>query len=61
MKKDNVNKIRLYGIIGSILLAFVVLREKAFLALSLLYIFTGLARVDVAAWILGERHAEKGD
>lgn len=61
MKKDNVNKVKLYGTIGSVLLVFVVLREKAFLALSLMYIFTGLARVDVAAWILEDRHAENRD
>jgi CDP-diacylglycerol--serine O-phosphatidyltransferase len=61
MKKDNVNKVKLYGTIGSVLLVFVVLREKAFLALSLMYIFTGLARVDMAAWILEERHAENRD
>ena len=61
MKKDNVNKVKLYGVVGIILLSFVVLREKAFLAVSLLYIFTGLAKIDVAEWVLEERPAEKGE
>ena len=61
MKKDNVNKVKLYGVVGILLLSFVVLREKAFLAISLLYIFTGLAKIDVAEWVLEERPAEKGE
>lgn len=61
MKKDNVNKVKLYGVVGILLISFVVLREKAFLAISLLYIFTGLAKVDVAEWVLEERPAEKGE
>ncbi len=61
MKKDNVNKVKLYGVVGIVLLSFVVLREKAFLAVSLLYIFTGLAKIDVAEWVLEERPAEKGE
>ena len=60
MKKDNVNRVKLYGVIGFLLLSFAVLREKAFLAISLMYIFTGLAKVDVAEWVLEERPAEKG-
>ncbi len=61
MKKDNVNRVKLYGVIGFLLLSFAVLREKAFLAISLMYIFTGLAKVDVAEWVLEERPAEKGE
>ena len=61
MKKDNVNKVKLYGVVGILLISFVVLREKAFLAISLLYIFTGLAKIDVAEWVLEERPAEKGE
>lgn len=61
MKKDNVNKVKLYGVVGILLISFVVLREKAFLAVSLLYIFTGLAKIDVAEWVLEERPAEKGE
>lgn len=61
MKKDNVNKVKFYGTIGFVLLSFVVLKEKAFLAISLMYIFTGLAKVDVAEWLLEDeaRTAEK--
>ena len=61
MKKDNVNRVKLYGVIGFLLLSFAVLREKAFLAISLMYIFTGLAKVNVAEWMLEERSAEKGE
>lgn len=61
MKKDNVNRVKLYGTLGFVLVSFVVLREKAFLAISLMYIFTGLAKVDLAAWMLEERSAEKGE
>ena len=61
MKKDNVNRVKLYGLIGFVLLSFVILREKSFLALSLMYIFTGLARVDIASWVLEESPAEKGE
>lgn len=61
MKKDNVNKAKLYGTIGFILIAFVTLREKAFLVISLMYIFTGLFRVDVAEWILEDSPVEKKD
>ena len=61
MKKDNVNKAKLYGTIGFILIAFVTLREKAFLVISLMYIFTGLFRVDVAEWILEDNPVEKKD
>jgi len=61
MKKDNVNRVKLYWVIGFLLLSFAVLREKAFLAISLMYIFTGLAKVNVAEWILEERSAEKGE
>ena len=61
MKKDNVNKVKLYGVVGILLISFVVLREKAFLAISLMYIFTGLAKVNVAEWMLEERSAEKGE
>ena len=61
LKKDNVNKVKLYGVVGILLISFVVLREKAFLAISLLYIFTGLAKIDVAEWVLEERPAEKGE
>ena len=61
MKKDNVNKAKLYGTIGFILIAFVTLREKAFLVISLMYIFTGLFRVDVAEWILEDTPVEKKD
>ena len=32
-----------------------------FTMFGLMYIFTGLARVDMAAWILEERHAENRD
>jgi len=61
MKKDNVNRVKLYWVIGFLLLSFAVLREKAFLAISLMYIFTGLAKVNVAEWMLEERSAEKGE
>ncbi len=61
MKKENINKVRFYSTIGFVLLSFVILRERAVLALSLMYIFTGLARVDVSEWMLQEHTAEKGD
>ena len=61
MKKDNVNKAKLYGTIGFVLIAFMTLREKAFLVISLMYIFTGLFKVDVAEWILEDTPVEKKD
>ena len=61
MKKDNVNKAKLYGTLGFVLISFVILREKAFLVISLMYIFTGLFKMDVAEWILEESPLEKKD
>lgn len=59
LKKTNVNMIKMYSMLGFILLCFIVLREKAFLAVALMYIATGLARFDVAKWILEERVSDE--
>lgn len=58
LKKSNVSMIKIYGLIGFILLSFVVLRERAFLVVSVVYIATGLARFDVAAWMQTDQHVE---
>ena len=59
MKKDNVNKVKLYD--DRICTAcFCGIEGKGFSGTSDVY-FTGLARVDMAAWILEERHAENRD
>ena len=54
LKKQNVNRIKLYAIIGGVVACFVLLREKAFLAIALMYIASGLVRFDGAAWVLEE-------
>lgn len=52
LKRQNVNKIKLYASLGVIAACFVLLREKAFLAVALMYIVSGLVRFDGAAWLL---------
>ena len=42
-----------------IVLCFVVLREKAFLAVALMYIISGLVRFDGAAWIMLDAEDER--
>ena len=54
LKKDNVNKFKLYSLIGFIIMCFVLLREKAFLLVSLMYIGMGLAKMDCAEWLLND-------
>ena len=54
LKKHNVNKVRLYALTGFIFLCFVLLREKAFLLVGLMYIASGLVRFDGAQWLLDE-------
>lgn len=52
LKKTNVNKIKMNILKSFVLICFLLLREKAFLALALIYIATGLSRFDVAAWVM---------
>ncbi|MDO5562233.1 MAG: CDP-diacylglycerol--serine O-phosphatidyltransferase [Synergistaceae bacterium] len=52
LKKHNVNKAKMYGLLGFVCLCFILLRERAFLAIALMYIATGLVRFDVAEWTL---------
>lgn len=52
MNKHNVNKVKMNLIKVSILIGFVIMKEKFFLVLALMYIATGLLRFDVAAWIM---------
>lgn len=54
LKKKNINPVKLYGLVGFIMLCFAILRERAFLAVAVMYIVSGLAHFDVAAWILAE-------
>ena len=56
---NNVNKVKLYGMTTFIVLCFVVLREKAFLAVALMYIISGLVRFDGAAWIMLDAEDER--
>ena len=55
----NVNKVKLYGMTTFIVLCFVVLREKAFLAVALMYIISGLVRFDGAAWVMLDAEDER--
>ncbi|HIR17838.1 CDP-diacylglycerol--serine O-phosphatidyltransferase [uncultured Cloacibacillus sp.] len=59
LNKHNVNKVKLYGMTTFIVLCFVVLREKAFLAVALMYIISGLVRFDGAAWIMLDAEDER--
>lgn len=52
LKKDNVNRFKLYSLMGFVLICFLLLREKAFLVVTLTYITMGLFRVDCAEWLL---------
>ena len=56
LKKQNINKIKFYGLTGFIFLCFALLREKAFLLVGLMYIASGLVRFDGAQWLLDEEH-----
>lgn len=61
LKKSNVSKARMYGLLGFIVLCFLILRERAFLAIAAMYIATGLAHIDVSDWLLTERHVHEKD
>ncbi len=61
LKKSNINRVKMYGLIGFVILCFVALKERAFLAIAVMYIATGLARFDVAEWILAEHPVRNGD
>lgn len=52
LKKSNVNRVKLYGVFGFVALCFVLLHEKAFLAVALMYIGSGLVKFDMAAWVM---------
>ena len=59
LNKHNLNKVKLCGMTTFIVLCFVVLREKAFLAVALMYIISGLVRFDGAAWIMLDAEDER--
>lgn len=65
LKKNNVNMVRFYGLMTFFILCFIVLRERAFLAMAVMYIISGLVKFDGAAWIMleheGERSAREKD
>ncbi|MEG1641947.1 MAG: CDP-diacylglycerol--serine O-phosphatidyltransferase [Synergistaceae bacterium] len=61
MKKNNINKIKFGSVIAFTVLSFIVLREKAFLLLALVYIASGIIRFNVAEWILEEEVLENKD
>jgi CDP-diacylglycerol--serine O-phosphatidyltransferase len=61
LKKSNVSKARMYGLLGFIVLCFFILRERAFLAIAAMYIATGLAHIDVSDWLLTERQVHEKD
>ena len=56
LKKSNVSRAKLYGLMTFIALCFFILREKAFLAMAVMYIISGLVKFDGAEWIM--LHAE---
>lgn len=53
LKKQNVCRVRLFALTAFVVIAFIVLRQSAFLALALMYIATGLVRFDASVWLLG--------
>jgi len=61
LKKANVSKVKMYGLIGFVFLCFILLRERAFLAIAAMYIATGLARFDVSEWLLAEPPVHEKD
>lgn len=61
LKKNNVNKIRLYGLVSLVILCFLVLRERAFLVCSIMYIATGLVNFDMGAWVLDKSAEERSE
>ena len=52
LKKGNVNKVKLYGVLGFVFICFALLRERGFLAIAVMYIASGLVRFDLAAWVM---------
>lgn len=56
LKKSNASRAKLYGLMTFIALCFFILREKAFLAMAVMYIISGLVKFDGAEWIM--LHAE---
>ncbi|MEG1602823.1 MAG: CDP-diacylglycerol--serine O-phosphatidyltransferase [Cloacibacillus sp.] len=58
LKKSNVNRFKLYGLMTFFALCFIILREKAFLAVALMYIISGLVKFDGAAWLLQDTEEE---
>lgn len=59
MKKNNVNKTKLYIALGLILILIVTLKTESLLILSVLYIATGLFNIDITEWILEENLLKK--
>ena len=54
LRKDNINKAKFTTVVALVVLSFIVLKEKAFFVLTMLYIATGLVRFDASAWIMDE-------
>ena len=52
LKKTNVNVVKFCGVIFFIFLCFTILKEKAFLAIAVMYIISGLVKFDAAEWIM---------
>jgi len=52
LRKNNVNKLKMNIVKSFVLICFLLLREKSFMALALVYIATGLLSFDVAAWVM---------
>lgn len=52
LRKDNVNKLKMNILKIIVVICFLILRERAFLALAATYIATGLLRFDVSSWVM---------
>lgn len=52
LNKHNVNKVKMNLIKAFIFIGFVIMKEKFFLVLALMYIATGLLRFDATAWVM---------
>jgi CDP-diacylglycerol--serine O-phosphatidyltransferase len=59
LKRGNFNKARFYAVWALIFACFMIFRSKGFLAVAFIYIGTGLARFDMAEWVLDEEKADE--
>lgn len=59
--KQNINRSKMAVLLGFVIMCFLVMRERAFLVLALMYITTGLVRFDMASWVMLNDVVEEDD